>query len=404
MTSLNLSTTDHPPEDMTEAEGKSVEELRAAILKAQGREEPLPEQATHFRRAILLRFLRARRSVKDPLNSSVKMFIEMIEWYYVSYGFEEKVLAWQADQTAEAKLVRRFWPCGTFGNDKRGQPVFYARYGTADVAGLVRETSFDHFIQHACFQQYTSEAMLNEVADAKGEHGVKFVCILDLKGLKWGRATRSITSFNKMFAMLDANFPERLFVCLVVRAPWIFSAIYKLVSPVLDANTRDKIQILGGSADHMAKISEFVDPAEVPDWLGGTAMDCEIPAGGTVPNSKKKGGEGEETAAAAAPREDGFMSVCVAAGTIEDTEFPDVAAGSKVSFTAKVEAYDVDFSVVFVETESGAEKVLAEKTRLTAELGEVKGEVAVEVAGVVRLRFDNTYSWARSKTALFKVA
>ena len=91
----------------------------------------------------------------------------------------------------------------------------------------------------------------------------------------------------------------------------------------------------------MAKISEYVDPSEVPNWLGGTATDCEIPEGGTVPNSKKKGGAASAEGAAEAPtvREDGFMSVCVAAGTIEDSEFPDVAAGSKVAFVAKVEAY-----------------------------------------------------------------
>ena len=141
--SLQLSTADIEPEDVTEAELHGIAELRARILKAQGRDVPLPEQVctchcvelqtisdripprahakrlplfyrtghqnqtrlelyaklpaecvsrawhtsrqethfrratnpnpnpnpnqeTHFRRAILLRFLRARRSVKKP--------------------------------------------------------------------------------------------------------------------------------------------------------------------------------------------------------------------------------------------------------------------------------------------------------------------------------------------------
>ena len=136
-----------------------------------------------------------------------------------------------------------------------------------------------------------------------GKHPVKSVCIIDLHGLEWGRTRRSIASFNKSCAMLDAYFPERLFVALVVRAPWIFSAIYKLISPALDAGTRDKVgtlgvrttlrmplhllhllvvlhlvvhlvcllglgaqvQILGASADHLGEISKYIDLDQV--WI-----------------------------------------------------------------------------------------------------------------------------------------
>ena len=42
--SLQLSTADIEPEDVTEAELQGIAELRARILKAQGRDVPLPEQ------------------------------------------------------------------------------------------------------------------------------------------------------------------------------------------------------------------------------------------------------------------------------------------------------------------------------------------------------------------------
>ena len=73
-------------------------------------------------------------------------------------------------------------------------------------------------------------------------------------------------------------------------------------------------------------------------------------------------------------------------------------------FCAKVEAYDVDFSVVLQAADGAAkESVVAEKVRITVEGGEVKSEVLAKADGVLRLRFDNTYSWARSKTVLYKI-
>ena len=50
-----------------------------------------------------------------------------------------------------------------------------------------------------------------------------------------------------MIKVMDDNFPERLHVCYVVRAPWIFNAMYKVVSPMLAADTKAKVKILGAS-------------------------------------------------------------------------------------------------------------------------------------------------------------
>ena len=51
------------------------------------------------------------------------------------------------------------------------------------------------------------------------------------------------------------------------------------------------------------------------------------------------------------------------------------------------------------------EWVLVANTRLSPEAGDyaLTGTVTAEMAGSVRLRFDNSYSWARSKTVLYKL-
>ena len=72
-----------------------------------------------------------------------------------------------------------------------------------------------------------------------------------------------------------------------------------------------------------------------------------------------------------------------------------------MKYSVKIESYDVDFSVVLAAQDG--EWVLVANARLSPEAGEVKGTVTAEMAGSVRLRFDNSYSWARSKTVLYKL-
>ena len=129
---------------------------------------------------------------------------------------------------------------------------------------------------------------MNEAAVKNGKHPMKSVCIIDLQGLEWGRTRRSIASFNKSCAMLDAYFPERLFVALVVRAPWIFSAIYKLISPALDAGTRDKVQILGASADHLGEISKYIDLDQVPDGSADPRLVVRSQRAGRCPTQRRR--------------------------------------------------------------------------------------------------------------------
>ena len=45
------------------------------------------------------------------------------------------------------------------------------------------------------------------------------------------------------------NYPENLGKCLIINAPWVFSGGWKIITPVLDSNTRSKISIIRGPAE-----------------------------------------------------------------------------------------------------------------------------------------------------------
>ena len=73
----------------------------------------------------------------------------------------------------------------------------------------------------------------------------------------------------RLSRVLDDYFPERLHVAFATRAPWIFTAIWKLVAPFLAADTKAKVRILGKADDHLTALQEFIDFDQIPDFLGG---------------------------------------------------------------------------------------------------------------------------------------
>ena len=95
--------------------------------------------------------------------------------------------------------------------------------------------------------------MLREVSRKKGEIVTSATLIMDLQGLGrrhfWG-----LKGFLAMMSTCEPNFPERLGKIFLVRAPWIFPALYKVVKPILNEGTTNKIQICGKNPKSYMKV------------------------------------------------------------------------------------------------------------------------------------------------------
>ena len=65
-------------------------------------------------------------------------------------------------------------------------------------------------------------------------------------------------------------------------AAMIFSAVYKLVSPFLAADTKAKVCVCSKNEDTVKALSKFIDPSQIPEFLGGQSK-CDIPNGTSVP-------------------------------------------------------------------------------------------------------------------------
>jgi len=90
--------------------------------------------------------------------------------------------------------------------------------------------------------------------------------------------------FQRVSAALKVLHPERQRKTFIVRAPRVFSLVWKLIKPMLDARIISKINILGVNDDLQPLIDEL-GTANLPSLFGGAyELKCPpssqlIPAG-----------------------------------------------------------------------------------------------------------------------------
>ena len=137
------------------------------------------------------------------------------------------------------------------------------------------------------------------------------------------------------------------------------------------------------------ELRQLVSDDNIAPWLLERPAASVAPvfafAGGVVP----RGGASKEG-----------MKQTLHVGKVESVHL-DLGPGEACSWQWAVRAYDVEFSAV-AAPEGGEAVVVAAQQRVTADDGWQDGGFVADVSARGRtrltLRFDNSYSWARSKT------
>lgn len=147
------------------------------------------------------------------------------------------------------------------GFDKKGRPIVYLK-----KRGMV----------HDPHKNVQLLVLVVEQAIKLMPPGVEqLVILMDMSEYTWAnRPPSSVT--KETLHILTAHYPERLGKCFMVNAPWIFGALWKVVSPFLDSVTKDKIRFVScdaqtdkGSVQGEAEILEVIDPEMLESAYGG---------------------------------------------------------------------------------------------------------------------------------------
>ncbi|KAF5950404.1 hypothetical protein HYC85_012397 [Camellia sinensis] len=152
------------------------------------------------------------------------------------------------------RAVRDSQLVGVSGYSKEGLPVVAVGVGLSTYD----KASIHYYVQsHIQMNEYRDRVILPFASMKFGRHIGTCVKVLDMTGLKLS-ALNQIKLLTVISTIDDLNYPEKTDTYYIVNAPYIFSACWKVVRPLLQERTRKKVQVLPGCGrDELLKIMDY---------------------------------------------------------------------------------------------------------------------------------------------------
>jgi hypothetical protein len=346
-----------------------------------------------------LRWLRARNF---DVAKSEEMFRNHLE-------FRKK---WGADTILEdytpPEVLKKYYPHGVFGFDREGHPISYQLTGNSDFRGLVRSVKPEDFTRHIIYLNEKGIKVAEEASRKTGRVIETHTIIMDLENLSYQRHYYwpAIKGFQQSVKLLEDNYPERVKQSLLIKAPKVFPIAYNLIKPFLEERTRKKVKVMG--SNWKEELQKYIDPDNLPEMYGGNRREPDaecsdyICIGGDIPNEYYLSNMTDVST-------DSMDLVQVGRGSTVQLEYHIEVVGSAIRWEFITTDYDIGFGIFYKDTDTkkrvhkGSMRELIASERKTSHLIPQNGILVCETEGIYVLRFDNTYSWARTKEVKYSV-
>ncbi|KAD4178823.1 hypothetical protein E3N88_27414 [Mikania micrantha] len=152
------------------------------------------------------------------------------------------------------RSVRDSQLIGMSGYTKDGRPVIAVGVGLSTYD----KASIHYYVQsHIQINEFRDRVILPSATKKFERHISTCVKVLDMTGLKLSHLNQ-IKARSFIASIDDLNYPEKTDTYYIVNAPYVFSACWKVVKPLLQERTRKKIQVLSGCGkDDLLKIMDY---------------------------------------------------------------------------------------------------------------------------------------------------
>lgn len=158
----------------------------------------------------------------------------------------------------------------THKKDKYGHPVTYEFLGQQRktyhdflARGVTEEEAITH---HVRLQEF-----LWTVIDPRPYPQGNQIKIYDIRGISMGDLASDVVNYTKKWGETLGEYnPERVYQVFIVNPPAWFNLIWKIVSPLLNPKTRERIHVLRGQKDISKALLEFIPAENLPVEYGGT--------------------------------------------------------------------------------------------------------------------------------------
>ncbi|KAJ8770298.1 hypothetical protein K2173_013252 [Erythroxylum novogranatense] len=197
----------------------------------------------------LVRFLKAR---EWNVVKAHKMLVDCLNWRVQNEI--DRILEKPIIPSELYRDVRDSQLIGMSGYSREGHPVFAIGGGLSTFD----KASVHYYVQsHIQINEYRDRVILPTASKRYERPITTCVKVLDMTGLKFS-ALSQIKLLTIISTIDDLNYPEKTNTYYIVNAPYIFSACWKVVKPLLQERTRKKVQVLSGNGrDELLKIMDF---------------------------------------------------------------------------------------------------------------------------------------------------
>ncbi|XP_027336562.1 SEC14 cytosolic factor-like [Abrus precatorius] len=202
----------------------------------------------------LIRFLRAR---DWNVSKAHKMLIESLKWRVENEI--DNILA-KPIPADLYRAVRDSQLIGMSGYSKEGLPVIAVGVGLSTYDKASDKYYIQSYIQ---MNEYRDRVILPTATKKHGRYIGTCVKVLDMTGLKFS-ALNQLRLLTAIATIDDLNYPEKTDTYYIVNAPYVFSACWKVVKPLLQERTRRKIQVLQGCGKE--ELLKVMDYASLPHF------------------------------------------------------------------------------------------------------------------------------------------
>uniref|UniRef100_A0ACD5WVI8 Uncharacterized protein n=1 Tax=Avena sativa TaxID=4498 RepID=A0ACD5WVI8_AVESA len=203
----------------------------------------------------LVRFLKAR---EWHVTNAHRMLVDCLNWRIQNEI--DSILEKPIIPVDLYRSVRESQLIGLSGYSKEGLPVFGFGVGQSTYD----KASVHYYVQsHIQINEYRDRIILPMATEKFRRPITTCIKVLDMTGLKLS-ALSLLKILTAISAVDDLNYPEKAENYYIVNAPYIFSACWKVVKPLLQERTRKKVHVLHGSGkDELLKI---MDHSSIPHF------------------------------------------------------------------------------------------------------------------------------------------
>ncbi|KAH7437470.1 hypothetical protein KP509_05G073700 [Ceratopteris richardii] len=146
------------------------------------------------------------------------------------------------------------------GHDKKGR--------TLGVFLIVKHNVFERDIEE--FKRYAVYSLEKAISSSKNE-AKEVSVIVDLAG--WGYKSVDIQGYLALLEILQEHYLKHLGKMILIHAPLVFWAVWKITSPFFNEFTRQKMIFVEDKNIKSVLLSE-IDLDQMPDMYGGRMQLC----------------------------------------------------------------------------------------------------------------------------------